>query len=190
MTEILLKCSCGKVQGVANNITANSGLRVVCCCDDCQNFARYLEREDVVLDEYGGTDVFQMPPSKIKITKGVEAIRCVRLSPKGIFRWYTECCKTPIGNTLSAGVPFIGVIHNFMDDAGIREKNLGVVLGYTQTKFAKKPLPSNLNQPAFPVRIFMRLFSKVILWKLKGLNKPSPFFDSNGSPISAPHILS
>lgn len=189
MTEISLKCSCGTVQGVANS-KPGSGVRVVCCCDDCQVFARYLDREDIMLDEYGGTDIFLIPVSHIKIVEGIEKICCVRLSSKGMFRWYTKCCKTPIGNTSSAGMPFIGLIHNFMDDAGLREKNLGSVLGYTQTKFAKKVLPSDLNQPAFPIGITMIFFSKLILWKLKGLNKPSPFFDSRGNPVSVPHILS
>ncbi len=189
MTEIDLQCLCGSVQGVACNITPNFGTRVVCYCDDCQAFARYLDREDAVLDEYGGTDLFQMPISHLKITHGAENIRCMRLSPKGMFRWYTACCKTPIGNTLTAGVPFIGLIHNFIKDPGIREQHFGPVLGYVHTKFVKKALPSGLNQSTFPLRIMLRWLSKVILWKLKGLNKPSVFFDSNGKPVSMPHIL-
>ncbi len=190
MTRIPLKCSCGAVRGMTKCVTANSGIRVVCCCDDCQTFANYLNREDVILDEYGGTDIFQMPMSHIQITHGINNIRCVRLSPKGMFRWYTECCKTPIGNTMSAGVPFIGIIHNFMDDDGIRDENLGPVLGYLQTQFAKKALPPSQNQSAFPIRIIIRFCSNMIFWKLKGLNRPSPFFDSSGSPVSVPHILS
>jgi len=190
VTEVPLKCSCGAVQGVASSVTAKSGNRVVCCCDDCQLFARYLDREDVMLDKYGGTDIFQMPISHVSIIQGAEKIRCVRLSRKGMFRWYVECCKTPIGNTMSAGVPLIGVIHNFMDDTSNREKNIGPVLGYTQTKFAKKALPPDRNQSTFPIGLILRFLSKVILWKLKGLNRPSPFFSSSGSPVSEPHILS
>lgn len=189
MTEIYLQCHCGSVRGIANNVTANSGTHVVCCCDDCQAFAHYLDRDDVVLDEYGGTALFQMPISHLKITEGAEKIRCVRLSSKGMFRWYTACCKTPIGNTLSAGWPFIGLIHNFIKDPDQRENYFGPVLGYTQTKFAKKALPSGLNKAAFFVRIIMRSLSKFILWKLKGLNRPSAFFDSSGKPVSVPHIL-
>jgi Family of unknown function (DUF6151) len=190
VAEIHLQCYCGSVEGIASGVTADSGIRVVCCCDDCQTFAHYLDREDVILDEYGGTDIFQMPMSHLKITEGIEKIRCVRLSQKGMFRWYTACCKTPIGNTMSSSVPFIGLIHNFVKDPGICEKNFGPVLGYIQTKFAKHALPSRLNQSAFPIGIITRWLSKVILWKLQGLNKPSSFFDSSGKPISVPHILS
>jgi hypothetical protein len=189
MTEVPLKCSCGAVEGVANNISANSGTRVVCYCDDCQAFARSLKCADKILDEYGGTDIFQITPSQVKIMKGVEQIRCMRLTSKGLFRWYTECCQTPIGNTVSSGVPIIGMIHNFMDDNGTREANLGPIRGHLHVKFAKESLPVELKNSGFPYRIIMRTLSKMIMWKLKGLSNPSPFFDSSGNPVSEPKIL-
>lgn len=145
-------------------------------------------REDDILDEYGGTDIFQMPVAHIKITKGSQQIRCMRLSPKGLFRWYTECCKTPIGNTLSAGMPFVGVIHSFMDDAGMRDKNLGPVLGYTRIKFAQKTIPPDKNPSTFPIGIILKSLSSIVRWKLQRLNKPSLFFDHDGIPVSPPHI--
>ncbi len=188
MTEIPLKCDCGKVLGVASHVTARSGTRVVCHCDDCQAFARYLDQEDQVLDQYGGTDIFQMPMAHVKIAEGFEQISCLRLSPKGLFRWYTDCCKTPIGNTLAAGMPFVGVIHNFMDDAGCRDENLGPVNSYLHTKCAKT-LPADPNHAAVPVRVLIRIFSKLMIWKLKGLNKPSSFFDSNDQPVAEPFIV-
>lgn len=190
MTEVPLKCSCGIVQGVAHNITTNSGTRLVCYCDDCQAFARYLKRDNVILDEYGGTDIFQMTPSQIEITEGTEQLRCIRLSSKGLFRWYTACCKTPIGNTMPSSMPFVGLIHNFMDDEGIRDITLGPVRGYVQIKFAKEVLPIELKPTGFSLRMIMRSLRKLLIWKVKGLNKPSPFFDVDGNPISDPHILS
>ena len=189
MTEVSLNCDCGKVQGVASFVTASSGTRIICYCDDCQAFARYLDSAKTVLDQDGGTDIFQMPMSHLKITGGIEQIRCMRLSPKGLFRWYVECCKTPIGNTLSAGMPFVGVIHNFMDDAGSRDSMLGPVRGHVHTKFAKTTAASKQNQSAVPARLLMRIFSKLMIWKLRGFNKPSSFFDANGKPVREPFIL-
>jgi hypothetical protein len=55
-----LGCRCGHVRGVANDVTPNSGFRFICYCWDCQAFARFLGRPDV-LDQAGGTDIFQMP---------------------------------------------------------------------------------------------------------------------------------
>lgn len=186
---IPLKCSCGVVRGVANNVFPGSGMRAVCYCDDCQKFARFLGRDDI-LDEYGGTEVFQMPPADVKITQGAEQIRCIRLTPKGLHRWYTACCRTPIGNTLSAGGPFVGMIHNFMgDDETIRNQHLGPVQGYAHTRFAAPNLPAGRRQ-GVPWRLIMRTLSKLLVWKLKGKNRPSPFFDEHGRPVSEPDILS
>ena len=47
------------MRGVASNISPSSGFRFV-RCKDCQAFARFLDRADV-LDPAGGTDIFQMP---------------------------------------------------------------------------------------------------------------------------------
>ena len=183
-----MKCECGGVQGVATDISPETGKRIVCYCDDCQAFANYLGRADSILDEYGGTDIFQTSPNRIRITKGNEHIRCMRLTPKGLHRWYAGCCKTPIGNTLSAGVPFVGVIHNFMDNKGSRDQDLGPVLAYVLTKFAKASLPEERKQP-FPLLLILKTISRILVWKIKGMNRPSPFFHTDGTPISEPEIL-
>jgi hypothetical protein len=186
MPEIKLKCSCGKIQGKTENVNSTTGTRIVCCCDDCQSFAQYLGQESHILDQYGGTDLFQMPISHLKITEGNDQIACMRISSRGMYRWYASCCNTPIGNTLGSGVPFIGVIHNFMDTASTRDIELGENRGYVQTKFAKKEVPENQQGSSFGINL--RSLSKLIIWKLKGLNRPSVFFNENGQPIAEPNI--
>ncbi len=188
MTDVSLKCACGKVRGIARNVSPSMGTRLVCCCNDCQVFARYLKQEDAVLDEYVGTDIFQMPMAYVVLTEGSEHIRCLKLTEKGMHRWYTDCCKTPIGNTLTAGVPFVGMIHSFMDDDGRRESNLGPVRGYWVPKSSITPAQSK-RASRFMIFLILRTFGKMIIWKLKGLNKPSPFFDNTGKPITVPIIL-
>src|SRR5262245_20171081 len=113
-SDLALRCECGHVRGVASEVSPSTGYRVLCYCKDCQAFARFLERADV-LDAAGGTDIFQMPPGRVKLTAGMDAMRCLRLSNRGIYRWYTDCCRTPIGNTAGPRVPLIGLIHCFMD---------------------------------------------------------------------------
>src|ERR1700761_8373303 len=95
--QLSLRCRCGQVSGVASDVTPDSALRVICYCRYCQAFARFLGRPDA-LDAVGGTDIVQLPPGRVKITAGTEAVRCMKLSGK-VFRWYTDCCRTPIGNT-------------------------------------------------------------------------------------------
>src|SRR6202158_3966466 len=95
--DLPLRCRCGRMRGVASNVSPSSGFRFVCYCKDCQAFARFLYRADV-LDPAGGTNILQMPPGRVKLTAGTDAVRCLRLSNK-VLRWYTECCRTPIANT-------------------------------------------------------------------------------------------
>src|SRR5262249_49832287 len=59
--DLPLRCRCGRVRGVASDVSSSSGFRFVCYCEDCQAFARFLERPDV-LDPAGGTDIFQSFP--------------------------------------------------------------------------------------------------------------------------------
>ena len=67
--DLPLQCRCGRVRGLASGISPSSGFRFVCYCKDCQAFARFLERPDV-LDPAGGTDIFQMPPARVKLNAG------------------------------------------------------------------------------------------------------------------------
>ena len=92
-----LQCKCGKVKGYVTH--AERVDRVVCYCKDCQAFAHFLG-ENGILDERGGTDIIQALPRDVNFTKGVDALACIRLTPKGLLRWYTSCCNTPVGNIL------------------------------------------------------------------------------------------
>ena len=188
MTELKLKCQCGSVQGTTKGIAPKLGNRIICYCNDCQAFPTHLGVADTVLDEHGGTDIFQLPISHIKITEGSEHIRCLRLTQKGLYRWYTGCCKTPIGNTLNAKMPFIGVIHSFIDTEN-RDKDLGPVLGGFQIKSAKDGLVVNPKWHS-ERRVTFRVFTKLFTWKIKGYNKPSAFFKDDGKAISKPRIIS
>jgi len=194
MTDVKLKCSCGKVQGVIKNVSPNNGNRVVCCCSDCQAFAQALGRENDVLDEFGGTDLYQTSQSQIEIMHGAEHLQCLRLKPKGLLRWYTDCCNTPIGNALNAKMPFFGIIHSFMSGLEQPNQTLGPVLAYVQTQDARKrATPPFLDYPhyadKFPIGITFRIITKMLGWKLRGMGKPTPFFDQQTRPVAKPRIV-
>lgn len=187
MPEINLKCTCGTVKGKTAVVSSKIGTRITCCCDDCQAFAHYLGQDQSVSDQYGGTDIFQIPVSYLTISEGKSEIACVRLSSKGMYRWYAKCCNTPIGNTLGAGGPFIGVIHSCMDNSQTRDVDLGKSRGHVLTKFAKTPVPENLKASSLSINFTM--VTKILSWKLKGFSKPSEFFNNDGKPICEPKIL-
>lgn len=171
---------------MATNVTAKNGIRVTCCCDNCQSFAHFLNNADEILDEFGGTDIYQTSQSQIKIEQGAEQLRSVKLTKKGLVRWYTECCKTPIGNTVSGAMPFIGVIHSFMDDDGNRDKNLGSVQMMVMTKYALKPTMHPNCAEKFPLGLSLKIAGKMLGWKIRGMQKPSVFFNNDGKPVSSP----
>src|SRR5262245_49123274 len=114
MPDVPLRCRCGQVTGVAHDVSPAEGFRFVCYCADCRAFAQFLDRSDV-LDAAGGTDIFQMPPARVTLLAGLDALRCVHISDK-VLRWYADCCRTPIANTAARpGFPLVAVIHAFMD---------------------------------------------------------------------------
>ena len=190
-SDLPLRCRCGRVRGVAIDVSPSTGFRFVCYCKDCQAFARFLESADV-LDAAGGTDIFQMPPGRVKLTAGMDAMRCLRLSNK-VLRWYADCCRTPIANTAAGPrFPVIGVVHSFMDheaDHRSRDEALGPPLCRIYERSAVGPLPPNAPPPA-SVRVFARRASKVLNWWVRGLARPTPFFDARTkAPRAAPRDL-
>jgi hypothetical protein len=191
--DISLGCECGKVTGVAKNATPSSGTRLNCYCNDCQAFLRHLGKAETVLDPWGGTDIFQMAQAHVKIYTGADQVRCLRLTDKGLHRWYTACCNTPIGNTLGSGMPFIGIIHAFISQPGERDVLLGPSRGNVWIKDASidalGDAPESLRKGGNPYLLLLRSIRKLIVWKLKGLDQPSPFFDNSGKPVSEPEIL-
>jgi Family of unknown function (DUF6151) len=141
--DLPLRCRCGHVRGVASGVSPSNGFRFLCYCKDCWAFARFLERPDV-LDPAGGTDIFQMPPGRVKLIAGADALRCLRLSDRGVLRGYTDCCRTPIANTAGAGFPIIGMIHSFADheaDGRSRDEVFGPPLCRIYEGSAVGPLP-------------------------------------------------
>jgi hypothetical protein len=183
-----LRCRCGRVRGIASEVSPASTFRFVCYCKDCQALARFLDRSDV-LDAAGGTEIFQMPPGRVKLTAGADALRCLRLSDRGVLRWYTECCRTPIANTAGAGFPIIGMIHSFVDHEGGRDEALGLTLCGIYTGSAIGPLPSDAPPPP-SLRVFFRRGLKMLSWWVHGLGRPNPFFDDRtNAPIFVPRVL-
>lgn len=180
------------MRGVARSVSPSSGFRFICYCSDCQAFARFLGRADV-LDAAGGTDIFHMPPGRMKLTAGADAMRCISLSNK-VLRWYSECCRTPIANTPAGpGFPVAGVVHSFMDheaDPRSRDEALGPPLCRIFERSSVRPLPPNAPGPP-SAGLFARRASKLLGWWLLGLNRPTPFFDDRTkAPRAVPQVLS
>lgn len=187
---MFIQCECGQFKAELVSFPKNSPGRLGCYCDDCQSFLKYLNRTDL-MDASGRTEVVPVYPSAFKMMSGRDQLRCLQLSPKGIFRWYTSCCNTPIGNTRPR-FPWVGLIHRVftVKDTDFLEKTFGKSRSSIKGKFARGPVvegtAKDLDFNGFR-RVFPFLFKGLIM----GRAKNSPFFEADGvTPIVKPKILS
>lgn len=189
MNELLLQCRCGAVKGKIKNIQKGSGNRIVCYCEDCQRFAKQCSHSDDILDEFGGTEILQINLSAIEIDKGIENIACLKLKEKGMIRWYTTCCKTPVANTVGMNLPFAGVIHSFFDREQELDRAIGPIIAAMSIKSAIVPVSDNIfKMKAGPITM-IKMIVKLLSWKFSGKRYPNPFFTDTGEPVSEPRIL-
>ncbi|PMN72439.1 DUF6151 family protein [Enterovibrio norvegicus] len=184
MTDLSLQCDCGTLKGTVKGVSPKKGNHVVCYCDDCQAFAQYVGNEEKWLDEFGGTDLFQLAPSQVEIHQGADQLRCMRVTPKGVYRFYTACCHSPIVNTISRKMPFAGIPLTALQGEG-KEAAVGPVKCYVMGKFAKGTPPTNPH-PKFSFASLAAVMSFVLKNKIQGNNVPTPFFSDNGHAVVKP----
>ena len=168
----------------------NSPGRLLCYCDDCQSYLHHLKRADL-LDENGGTEVIPVYPADIKILSGKEHLKCTRLSSKGMFRFSTTCCNTPVGNA-QPNMPWFG-IHRCMCTAkgpDKIDKTLGPIRASIMGRFAKGTPPAGTPKK-FSLGGFLIVVPFIIKGKILKKSNSSPFFVEGGkTPIVNPHVLS
>lgn len=190
MADVGLSCSCGKIKGIATGVSAHNGTRVVCYCSDCQAFSRLLGRQQEILDSYAGTDIYQLSPAQVNITQGAELLQCLRLSPKGLYRWYSQCCKTPIANTVGLKLPFVGLIHNFISEEKELDLSLGPVRYFILGKHALGKPDNKKLADGIPFKMLLRVIPRILLAKVLGKGLPNPFFTADGKAVVKPTIAS
>lgn len=172
-------CSCGKTAWkVADRA---SPMRVACHCADCQAFARYLGKPDL-LDASGGSDLAAVRPSALEITKGAGNIRPLRLSPRGLFRWHTTCCNTPVANTPpSPRVAYVGL---FTAPAATKQE-FGPLVARINTEGCQPPV-----QGFGGYKTLGRLMPRMVWERLSGGWKRNALFGPDHLPIAPAHVIS
>lgn len=179
-----IQCSCGAVSGqLKGNGTSN---RVVCYCSDCRAFAYFLGRAGEVLNAQGGTEIVQVAQPRLVFSQGKEHLAAVRLSEKGLIRWYTACCNTPIGNTLSTPrVPFIGLVHSALDRSRM-DDDFGKSVANVNTGSATGGSQPKSNGLFVSV---LKFFWIVLSTHISGQHRKSELFSESGAPIVRPMVL-
>jgi hypothetical protein len=170
-----LSCSCREVRGLVSDVAPNTVNRVICYCDDCQAFLHKIERADL-LDGQGGTDIVQFAPACVSFVQGTERIVGLRLTPRGLYRWYASCCRMPLGNTLSPAIPFIGVVAQaFESETQNPDQLFGRPLGRIFGRYAVGHPPK--GSTGLNPWLMVRAIRRVLGWRLRGKTWPHPFFD-------------
>ena len=183
-----LQCECGTIKGIVHD--PRRANRVVCYCKDCQAFAHFLGKAKETLDDRGGSEVIQVLPRNVTFTQGIEALACMRLTGKGLLRWYAGCCKTPIGNTLdNFKISFIGLVHTCLEtsDKPIAD-SFGPVRAWVNTKGAKgNPKPKTVGVGT----TILWFLANTLKARIDGSYKQTPLFIvDKGTPITPPRVLS
>ena len=173
--DVELSCRCTEVRGLVANASPATVNRVVCYCNDCQAFAHRLGRADL-LDVHGGSDIVQVAPAALSFTQGRDRIAGLRLSPKGLYRWYARCCHTPLGNTVGPAIPFVGIVTQAFETGSQTANDVfGPPIGAIYGKYAVGTAPrgsTGLNLP-----LMARAIRMMLGWRLGGRTWPHPFFD-------------
>lgn len=180
-----LSCTCGKMRGyVEVSRRINRG---ICYCKDCQRYARYLGGKGL-LDEQGGTQVVQTLPRYLHFDSGFEHIACVRLSSRGLLRWYAACCRTPLGNTMAnSKMSFVGIPHTCLgDDSDALDRSFGPMRMriHTASALGEQPLKSQGALAAMA-----SITRMLIAARWDGSYRVNPFFSGDGTPVAQPVVL-
>lgn len=165
-----------------------TGIRYVCHCDDCQAFACFTGIAASVLDEHGGTDVYQLPASRLRVVEGREHLACVQVTPRPLLRWHCSRCRSPVANTYHrsqlsfVSLPLCSV--STME----RDALLGPPSGHAWTRSGQGDL-SGVRQVNLPAMLW-RIASRIVSAWLTGDHRCNPLFDpATGKPIVVPRRL-
>ena len=127
--------------------------------------------------------------SDLKIERGKGQLACVQLTEKGPYRWYTKCCRTPIGNTLATHkMPFVGLILSCVDaESHTLNQLLGKVRFRIFAKFATGDRSTLKAHEGISFPGLLKIIWKLFLWRVRGDGRRNPFFDADtGSPVMIP----
>src|SRR5262249_21727063 len=109
----------------------------------------------------------------LEFTEGADQVRCMRLSPKGNHRWYAECCRTPLGNTIP-WIPYVGVVRSAFESPSADDAStFGKVLVSNVGSAVGGP-PPGVGLTFRGVAHVTRLLAS---WAMRGLGHPTPLFD-------------
>jgi hypothetical protein len=179
------QCRCGALRGEVDE--PHRAMRAVCYCRDCRTYAHWLGEPQQVVDPLGGTDIVATHSRYVRLTAGTPQLACMSLSPRGLLRWYTRCCNTPVANTpRDWKLPYVGLVHTSLARVHPLEASFPPVQMDINTKSALGPTPHR-GGPGMMAR-FAAMVLRLSAARLTGSYRSTPFFDAKGAPVAAVHV--
>jgi len=115
-TDLPFSCSCSTVTGNLVGVSPANGNRVNCYCGDCRAAEAFVSPTQTI--PAGPVELYQTTPSRIRLDTGADHLAAFSLSPKGVLRWYADCCGTMLFNTLrNPKIAFAAVFTQALADA-------------------------------------------------------------------------
>ena len=183
-----VRCRCGEFEALLR-FPERAG-RAVCYCRDCQAFARFLGNPERILNDLAGTDVIATSPRFLRIVRGEQQLRCMSLSETGLLRWYTACCRTPIGNTpRDPKLSYVGLVHNCLAGSPLE---LDAAFGPAKVAVNTASASGNVTTtPWHTFRAVLKIVRNVAGTRLSGRYRDNPFFVAGTArPLVTPQVLS
>jgi hypothetical protein len=182
-----LQCRCGVLRGQV--VPSRTAIRARCYCRDCRAFARFLGA-DGLIDAAGGTEIVATLPRQVRFTAGADALACLSLSPRGIYRWYAGCCNTPIGNTpRNPKIAYVGLVALGLSGTGpSMTDSFGPLRMAVNTASASKPVRAT---PLATALGMAGLAGAMVAARLSGAYRDNPFFQpGTATPVRPVRVLS
>jgi hypothetical protein len=186
MSDLTLACQCGAFRAVIRDVSNRTGNHAVCYCVDCRAFVRHLGQEDRILDAQGGSQLYQAQPYQVAFLSGTDHLAVMKLSEKGLYRWYATCCDTPLG--LTAGTPKISFASFLVANMHPPLDTLGPVRFRYK---ADQALSTVTEAKGSLIGFAARTTRNAMRSRLNGKWRKTPFFDAqSGQSIVLPRVLS
>lgn len=184
--DTALRCHCGHLQGRLD--TASAAGRAVCYCKDCQAYARFLGRQEDMLDRHGGTEIIATLPRRLRFTAGTDELACMSLSDSGLLRWYAACCDTAIGNTpRDPRTSYVGIVVGCLPAS---QAELTRAFGPCTLALNTASARGEVRSGGSVFFAGMRIARNILLSRLSGRYRQNPFFDTaTAQPMVAPRVL-
>lgn len=177
--DTAFSCTCGQLRGTIRDLSPATAIRATCFCADCRAAELWHGQPDPGAE---GVDLAMLDPARLRLDAGAANLGVIRLSPKGILRWYATCCGARLFNTVqSPRFVFVTILSNRV----AHPERLGPERARA---FITRPDGKRGHRNAH--LLYLPMIGRSLARALTGGWRDNPLFDrATGRPLADPRIL-